>query len=406
MNRREFTAALAVGGAALLAGCSGDSDKTASENGDTTDTPAAEPTPEAPTPTATPQPATDGTPTESEGAQTDTPTPGPGDPAAVVRAFVRSFGTGEPAQINSFVHPDSPADRITQEDADELAAVSVAIDAVTVTERTEQQAVVEVTFSEESAPQIRRIERLELRVRDGAWNVYRIERRQQAPQPPNAAFDVESEAESVRVTHSAGDSIPAAELFVRGEGLAEMGSWRLLGGETDDGTVTAGLGVSVPAADTTVTVRIVWESQASDSSATLVTATVEVESGNEDVPEEVTEYLEGANAHDGTLADWTDRDEATVVVGGGDDYAFDPPAVRVTPGTTLVWEWSGNGGSHNVVHEDGAFESELVAQAGHTFEHRFVEPGTYLYYCFPHRRSGMRGAVVVEETSGNGQTSL
>lgn len=384
-----------MGGTALLAGCSGDSDETAGENGDrtATDTPG-EPTPGKPTTTATPQPANDGTPAESEGVQTDTPAPGPGDPAAVVRAFFRSFETGAPAQINGFLHPDSPADRITQQEADELAAVSVTVESVTVTERTERQAVVEVTFSGESDPQIRRIERLELRVRDSAWNVYRIET--QSPRPPSAAFDVESEDGSVRITHSAGDSIPAAELFVRGEGLAETGSWRSLGGETDDGTVAAGLGVSVPAADATVTVRIVWESRASDSSATLTTATVDVESGNDDVPEAVTEYLDGANAHDGALVDWTGRDEATVVVGGGDDYAFDPPAVRITPETTLIWKWSGNGGSHNVVHEDGAFESDLVAQRGHTFEHTFEYPGTYLYYCFPHRRRGMRGAVVVE----------
>jgi halocyanin-like protein len=82
--------------------------------------------------------------------------------------------------------------------------------------------------------------------------------------------------------------------------------------------------------------------------------------------------------------------------GNGGYLAFDPAAVRVSSGTTVTWEWTGQGGSHNVVAEDGSFESELVAEEGHTFSHTFEESGAYRYYCQPHETLGMNGAVVVE----------
>ncbi|PSP91806.1 halocyanin domain-containing protein, partial [Halobacteriales archaeon QS_4_66_20] len=59
-------------------------------------------------------------------------------------------------------------------------------------------------------------------------------------------------------------------------------------------------------------------------------------------------------------------------------------------------EWTGEGGGHNVVDEDGKFESEIVSEGGHTFEYTFEESGTTRYYCAPHKASGMKGAVVVE----------
>ena len=78
-------------------------------------------------------------------------------------------------------------------------------------------------------------------------------------------------------------------------------------------------------------------------------------------------------------------------------FAFAPAAVRVSPGTTVVWEWTGNGGTHNVVNrEDGLFESELTVSEGHTFEYTFEESGEYRYVCIPHETLGMVGVVVVE----------
>lgn len=96
--------------------------------------------------------------------------------------------------------------------------------------------------------------------------------------------------------------------------------------------------------------------------------------------------------------DRTGEDEVTVAVGApGNDgaLAFDPPAVRVDPGTTVVWEWTGDGGHHNVAAEDGSFESELTDEAGFTFERTMTEAGVRKYACTPHTNMGMRGAVVV-----------
>lgn len=109
-------------------------------------------------------------------------------------------------------------------------------------------------------------------------------------------------------------------------------------------------------------------------------------------------WFDGVANFDG-VADRTGQSEVEVTVGAegnGGSYAFAPAAVRVSPGTRVVWTWTGEGASHDVVAEDGSFESELVAEEGHTFSHTFEESGTDKYACTPHRALGMKGAVVVE----------
>ncbi|MHB9285614.1 halocyanin domain-containing protein [Halobacteriales archaeon Cl-PHB] len=105
-------------------------------------------------------------------------------------------------------------------------------------------------------------------------------------------------------------------------------------------------------------------------------------------------YLDDANLYEGSVQDLRGEDP-TVSVGAGEGFAFDPPAIHVDNGATVTWEWTGQGGSHNVVHEDGDFESELKQESGATFEHTFEEDGIYTYYCQPHKAMGMKGAVVV-----------
>ncbi|MFW5948350.1 MAG: halocyanin domain-containing protein [Halolamina sp.] len=115
-------------------------------------------------------------------------------------------------------------------------------------------------------------------------------------------------------------------------------------------------------------------------------------------------WFDGVDNYDG-VADRTGESEVTVEVGvdnGGEPYGFGPAAVQVDPGTTVVWEWTGRGGSHNVVEEDGAFESETTSEEGFTFEHTFEEEGTFRYLCTPHESLGMKGAVVVGSTDGGG----
>ena len=108
-----------------------------------------------------------------------------------------------------------------------------------------------------------------------------------------------------------------------------------------------------------------------------------------------------------SVEDMRGSDEVTVDVGteaNGGDYGYGPAAVHVDNGATVVFEWTGNG-EHNVVHQDGDFESDLLAEAGVNFEHTFDEDGVYNYYCTPHRGLGMKGAVVVGSdypTAGGG----
>jgi halocyanin-like protein len=108
-------------------------------------------------------------------------------------------------------------------------------------------------------------------------------------------------------------------------------------------------------------------------------------------------WFDNVGNFDGTV-DATGEDEVTIEVGVESDngpYGFGPAAVNVDPGTTVVWEWTGKGGSHNVVATDGSYESDLVGDSGATFERTFEDETVSKYYCGPHKAMGMKGAVVV-----------
>ena len=109
--------------------------------------------------------------------------------------------------------------------------------------------------------------------------------------------------------------------------------------------------------------------------------------------------------------------------GGGDglsvdmtEHQFDPKSLTVEAGETVTWENSTDEAhtvtaaqsalpegadyfsSGGAADEDEATDSvadELI-QPGDTFEATFTEPGTYRYYCIPHRADGMEGTIVVE----------
>lgn len=112
------------------------------------------------------------------------------------------------------------------------------------------------------------------------------------------------------------------------------------------------------------------------------------------------DWFEGVSNYDG-LHDRRGQSEVRVRVGaeGNDgDFAFAPAAVQIDPGATVVWEWTGNGGGHNVVATDGTFDSgSPVAEAGVNYRYTFDEAGVHRYYCAPHRALGMKGGVVVGE---------
>ena len=108
-------------------------------------------------------------------------------------------------------------------------------------------------------------------------------------------------------------------------------------------------------------------------------------------------WFDGVDNYEGVV-DRTGESAVTVTVGApgnGGGFAYGPAAVRVDPGTAVTWEWTGEGGGHDVVDEAGAYASELVSAAGETFTHTFEAEGVSYYACTPHKPMGMRGAVVV-----------
>ena len=107
--------------------------------------------------------------------------------------------------------------------------------------------------------------------------------------------------------------------------------------------------------------------------------------------------LPGDDGGEAETVDRTGEEIVAVAVGADGGFAFAPASVRVDVGTTVVWEWTGVGGSHNVVDRGGAFESGLAAAEGHTFEHEFGTAGTYDYVCTPHQTRDMEGTVAVVE---------
>jgi plastocyanin len=97
--------------------------------------------------------------------------------------------------------------------------------------------------------------------------------------------------------------------------------------------------------------------------------------------------------------------QAKITIGGG-GIAFSPAAVTIDPGQPVCWTWSG-GSEHTVKGDDGSFTSGPPATSG-TFQRTFNTPGTYGYYCQVHGSTtgGMRGTVVVRNTSGSGAGTL
>jgi halocyanin-like protein len=122
-------------------------------------------------------------------------------------------------------------------------------------------------------------------------------------------------------------------------------------------------------------------------------------------------WFESTSNFDGVV-DETGKSEVTVEVGSeanGGAFGFGPAAIRVDPGTKVTWKWVQ--GSHNVVADDGSYESELTAESGFTFSHTFEDAQVSKYFCRPHKTMGMKGAVVVGDggsagSSGGGGSPL
>lgn len=109
-------------------------------------------------------------------------------------------------------------------------------------------------------------------------------------------------------------------------------------------------------------------------------------------------WFDNVSNYEGTL-DYRGESEVRVdvgVAGGIGFFKYGPPAIAVSPGTEVVWEWTGRGGAHNVVAEQGRFDSgDPIDADNETFTVTFERPAVYRYLCEPHQSQGMRGAVFV-----------
>jgi plastocyanin len=95
----------------------------------------------------------------------------------------------------------------------------------------------------------------------------------------------------------------------------------------------------------------------------------------------------------------------TIKMGGdGGTLQFDPPALTIKAGDTVKWV-NNKLSPHNVVFDSTKVaeaqagklsHKSLAFSAGESFESTFSEPGTYTYYCEPHRGAGMTGTITVQ----------
>ncbi|WP_263790019.1 halocyanin domain-containing protein [Salinibacter sp.] len=115
---------------------------------------------------------------------------------------------------------------------------------------------------------------------------------------------------------------------------------------------------------------------------------------------ETKQWLRGARGVD-TVEDRTGQGEVVIEVGAAGGMQYSPAAVRIDPGTTVRWRWTGKGGLHDVAFTNAEISTSLKGEEGATFVHTFTEPGEYRYECTPHSGIGMRGTVIVAENGGS-----
>ena len=76
------------------------------------------------------------------------------------------------------------------------------------------------------------------------------------------------------------------------------------------------------------------------------------------------------------------------------NFEFKTPVVTIKKGDTVKWTQRDSVG-HTVTSDNNVWESSPTLKSGETFEHMFMEAGTFTYHCTPHPY--MKGKVIVEE---------
>ena len=83
--------------------------------------------------------------------------------------------------------------------------------------------------------------------------------------------------------------------------------------------------------------------------------------------------------------------------------AFDPPQLTIKAGDTVKWV-NNKLAPHNAVFDKvpdnvsakAISHKALLFAPNESFETTFTEPGTYTYFCEPHRGAGMVATITVE----------
>ena len=79
---------------------------------------------------------------------------------------------------------------------------------------------------------------------------------------------------------------------------------------------------------------------------------------------------------------------------------FVPQDITVPVGTRVAWV--NDGGRHQIVADDGSFQSQQLTAAQQKFVYQFRRPGVFPYHCFFHGGAGGKGmagvVTVVERT--------
>ena len=85
---------------------------------------------------------------------------------------------------------------------------------------------------------------------------------------------------------------------------------------------------------------------------------------------------------------------------------FEPATLEISAGDTVTWV-NNKMAPHNVVFDpagtpggksaaDTLTHTQLTFAPGESYSSTFSEPGTYSYFCAPHRGAGMQGKIVVK----------
>jgi len=259
MDRRRILQATGVAVATTLAGCLDDGSGT-------------EPTPDGDEPTEEP------TSTGSESAAYEVP----------IRDLWAAYDAENVSGMRAAYHPDSP-ETISEEDVN--FGNEISLGGFEVVERSDDALTVEVNATvTEGGETARVVHSYELRRADGEWAIWRFSvgaaesTEPSGPTAPQVAFSFEydggatdgSDTAVLTITHTAGDTVDAANLYVRGDGIvAPSGAQPAVtaGGTTwasatGASSVTAGESVTVGVASD-CEVRLVWQAADGDTSALL-----------------------------------------------------------------------------------------------------------------------------------------